>query len=93
MIKPKFQVGELVRCSSRLPSRIRVEQGYSRRRMMSSTRAKLKVDVGIIVDIEATSTQWSHFEHCYLEKAEYQIKFFQTGLTVFLNDIHIKKAK
>jgi hypothetical protein len=92
MIKTKFQIGELVRCSSRLPLRIRmVPRG--RGRMISATRVKLFVDVGIIVQIETTNAQWSYSESRYLEKAEYQIRFFQTGLTVFLRDIHIKKAK
>lgn len=90
MIKTKFQIGELVRCSSRLPLRIKMG-GYYKRRIQS--REKLFVDVGIIVEIETTESRWSPSESRYLEKAEYQIKFFQTGLTVFLSDIHIKKAK
>ena len=91
MIKTKFQIGELVRCSSRLPLRIKMDRGYYRRRIQS--REKLFDDVGIIVEIETTESRWSHSESRYFEKAEYQIKFFQTGLTVFLSDIHIKKAK
>ena len=91
MIKTKFQIGELVRCSSRLPLRIKMGPGYYRKRIQS--REKLFDDVGIIVEIETTESRWSHSESRYFEKAEYQIKFFQTGLTVFLSDIHIKKAK
>ena len=91
-IKSKFNVGELVRCTSRLPVRLRLNNGGRTTRV--SNRRKLFDDVGIILEVKHIENgRWSGHDGCWTSKTQYQIRFFQTSMTVFLNDIHVKKAK